>query len=79
MTNLYYSTAQCVAHHAASGCNMNPGDMLGTGTISAPTDDGLGALVEMNQAGKKVAFQMADGEDRKFFKDGDEVNITASC
>jgi fumarylacetoacetase len=58
---------------------MSPGDMLGTGTISAPTEDGLGALVEMNQAGKKVAFTMADGEERKFFKDGDEVNITASC
>lgn len=48
MMHLYYSTAQCVAHHAASGCNMSAGDMLGTGTISAPTEDGLGALVEMN-------------------------------
>jgi fumarylacetoacetase len=48
MMHLYYSAAQCVTHHACTGCNMNPGDMLGTGTISAPEESGYGALVEMN-------------------------------
>ena len=83
MKHLYYSAAQTVAHHAASGCNMSPGDMLGSGTISAPEREGYGSLLEMCWAGKTSSFDIETegGEKitRKFFLDGDECNFTATC
>jgi fumarylacetoacetase len=83
MKHLYYSAAQTVAHHAATGCNMSPGDLLGSGTISAPEREGFGSLVELSWAGKHNAIEIAleDGTkiERKFLKDGDELNFTGVC
>jgi fumarylacetoacetase len=83
MKHLYYSAAQTVAHHAATGCNMSAGDMLGSGTISAPEREGYGSLVELSWGGKhnsiEVEVEGAEKIERKFLKDGDEVNFTAVC
>lgn len=68
-----YSSAQQLAHHAASGCPMRVGDLLGTGTISGPTPDQTGALLEMTQGGRiPVAV---DGGTRTFLEDGDEIGL----
>lgn len=83
MKHLYYSAAQTVAHHAATGCNMSAGDMLGSGTISAPERSGFGSLVELCWAGKtnSIEIENEDGSkvERKFLKDGDSVNFTGVC
>jgi hypothetical protein len=61
-----------VAHHASNGCNLAPGDLLGTGTISAPGEEGFGSLLETTQGGKRP-IALASGEERRFLEDGDEV------
>jgi fumarylacetoacetase len=74
--HLYWTVAQLVAHHASNGCNLRPGDLLGTGTISAPTPDGYGSLLEISQGGK-APVTLATGNTRTFLEDGDEVIIRA--
>lgn len=74
--HLYWTVAQLVAHHASNGCNLRPGDLLGTGTISAPTPDGFGSLLEISQGGK-TPVTLATGHTRTFLEDGDEVIIRA--
>ncbi|WP_372618308.1 fumarylacetoacetase [Falsiroseomonas sp.] len=71
---LYWTPAQLVAHHASGGCNLRPGDLLGTGTIS--TEGGFGSLLEITRGGKQPV-QLASGETRRFLEDGDEVMLTA--
>jgi len=73
--HLYWSFAQMLAHHTVTGCNMQPGDLLGSGTISGPTPDSLGSLLEMTERGKKEV-PLSDGSTRKFLRDGDEVILT---
>lgn len=75
-SNMYWTVAQILAHHTVNGCNLRPGDLLGTGTISAPTRDGFGSLMEISQGGKQ-RFDLGDGETRGFLEDGDEVIFTA--
>jgi fumarylacetoacetase len=75
-SNMYWTPAQIVTHHASNGCNLNPGDILGTGTISAPTPDGFGSLMEISQGGKSVV-ELPSGETRAFLEDGDEILLTA--
>jgi fumarylacetoacetase len=75
-SNMYWTPAQIVTHHASNGCNLNPGDLLGTGTISAPTPDGFGSLMEISQGGKSVV-ELPSGETRAFLEDGDEILLTA--
>lgn len=75
-TNLYWTPAQLVAHHASGGCNLAPGDLLGTGTISAPTPEGLGSLLEMTKNGRELV-QLPNGETRGFLEDGDEIIMRA--
>jgi fumarylacetoacetase len=77
-SNMYWTLAQIVAHHASGGCNLNPGDLLGTGTISGPTADSYGSLLEITQGGKHP-FTLPTGETRSFLQDGDEISITASA
>jgi fumarylacetoacetase len=72
--HMYWTVAQLVAHHACNGCNLTPGDLLGSGTLSAPTEDGLGSLLEVTQGGRKP-IELASGETRRFLEDGDEVTI----
>jgi len=75
---MYWSAAQIVAHHSANGCNLQPGDLIGTGTLSTESSDGLGSLLEISQGGKQP-IQLASGETRSFLEDGDEVTLKAWC
>jgi len=72
---MYYSSAQQLAHHTESGCPMRVGDLLGSGTISGPTRDQTGALLEMTQGGKNPVN--VKGEERIFIEDGDEIGLYA--
>lgn len=72
-TVMYYSSAQQLAHHSVSGCPMRVGDLLGTGTISGPSLEETGALLEMTQGGKNPVS--VNGESRTFIEDGDEVAL----
>ena len=74
--HLYWTVAQLVTHHASNGCNLRPGDLFGSGTISAPTPDGLGSLLEITEGGKRP-IALASGNTRTFLDDGDEVIIRA--
>ena len=62
--------------HASNGCNLRPGDLLGSGTISAPTPDGYGSLLEITQGGAQP-IELASGNTRTFLDDGDEVIFRA--
>lgn len=75
-TSMYWTVAQIVTHHTSNGCNLNPGDLLGTGTISAPTDDGFGSMLEITRGGAKPVT-LPTGETRDFLQDGDEIVMTA--
>jgi len=74
----YWTPAQVVTHQASNGCNLQPGDLLGSGTISGPTPDSLGALLEMTQGGKHP-ISLPNGETRAFLEDGDEVILRGRC
>jgi fumarylacetoacetase len=74
--HMYWTVAQMVAHHASGGCNLNPGDLLGSGTISAPEPSGFGSLLESTRAGKD-AVPLPSGETRRFLEDGDEIILRA--
>jgi fumarylacetoacetase len=73
---MYWTVAQMIAHHTANGCNLMPGDLLGTGTISTPDPSGLGSLMELSQGGKSPVT-LPDGEERSFLEDGDELILSA--
>ncbi|HUQ75195.1 MAG TPA: fumarylacetoacetase [Burkholderiales bacterium] len=74
----YWTLAQIVAHQTSNGCNLKPGDLLGSGTISGPSADSLGSLMELTQGGKNP-LQLASGEARTFVEDGDEVIERGCC
>ncbi|MGL5002096.1 MAG: fumarylacetoacetate hydrolase family protein, partial [Casimicrobium sp.] len=74
----YWTVAQLVTHHTVNGCNMQPGDLLGTGTMSGPTEGSQGALLEITEGGKKP-IALANGETRTFLEDGDAIIMRASC
>ena len=74
--HLYWTVAQLIAHHSCNGCNLRPADIFGTGTISGPTDDALGSLLEISAGGRR-AVELASGETRRFLKDGDTVIMRA--
>jgi fumarylacetoacetase len=75
---MYWSAAQIVAHHSSNGCNLQPGDLIGTGTLSTEDAGGLGSLLEISKGGKEP-IQFANGETRSFLEDGDEVILKAWC
>jgi len=75
---MYWTIAQMLAHHTSTGCNMQPGDLLATGTISGPTEDSRGSLLERTWRGTQP-FKLPDGTERKFLQDGDEVIMKAYC
>ena len=74
--HLYWTPAQLITHHTSGGCRLRPGDLLGSGTISAPTADGFGSLLEITGGGAR-AIELPDGEQRTFLADGDEIILTA--
>jgi fumarylacetoacetase len=77
-TDLYWTLAQLVAHHTSGGCNLGAGDLFGTGTISGPTRDGYGSMMELSADGAR-ATTLASGETRTFVENGDEVIFRAHC
>lgn len=74
--HMYWTAAQLVAHHSSNGCNLRAGDLFGSGTLSAPTSDGLGSLLEITQGGR-VSVDLGAGQSRGFLEDGDEVVLRA--
>jgi fumarylacetoacetase len=75
---MYWSAAQIIAHHTCNGCNLQPGDLIGTGTLSTDNAGGLGSLLEISQGGKQPV-PLPSGETRSFLEDGDEVTLKAWC
>ena len=76
--NAYWAISQLVAHHTINGCNLQPGDLLGTGTLSGPTATEAGALIELTVGGKQP-LTLPGGEQRTFLEDGDGVILRAYC
>jgi fumarylacetoacetase len=74
----YWTIAQMVAHHTLNGCNLRPGDLLGTGTQSGAQHAQAGSLLELTRAGREP-LQLACGEQRRFLEDGDTVTMRAWC
>jgi fumarylacetoacetase len=74
--HMYWTPAQMIAHHASGGCNLQPGDLFGSGTISGPTSDTAGSLLEATDGGKNP-IRLVSGEERVFLQDGDEVILRA--
>ncbi len=74
----YWSVSQLVAHHTVNGCNLRPGDLFGTGTLSGPAPDQGGSLMELSAGGKKP-LQLANGEARGWLEDGDTVILRGYC
>ena len=77
-TDMYWTTAQMVAHHASNGCNLQPGDLLASGTVSGPTPDSRGRLLERTWRGRDP-ITLPDGEQRSFLEDGDEITMRGWC
>lgn len=74
----YWTLAQLVAHHSSNGCNLGPGDLLGTGTQSGPQPGQGGSLLELSQGGRQP-ITLPNGEKRSFLLDGDNVTLRAYC
>lgn len=74
----YWTPAQLVTHHAAGGCNLRAGDLLGSGTLSGPGPDESGSLLELTQGGKQP-IQLPNGEQRAFLADGDTLILRGHC
>ena len=74
----FWTAAQMVTHQASNGCNLQPGDLLGSGTISGPAPDALGSMLELTQGGK-IPVALPTGESRVFLEDGDEVILRGRC
>ena len=69
---MYWTLAQLLTHHASNGCNLQPGDLLGSGTVSGPTPDSRGCLLELTARGTEP-LRLPSDEERRFLEDGDEV------
>lgn len=76
--HLYWTPAQMVAHHTVNGCNLQPGDLIGTGTISGPRDEELSSMLELTAGGTRPVT-LPNGEIRRFLADGDEITFKARC
>ena len=77
-TSMYWSLAQMVAHHASNGCNLRPGDLIGSGTVSGVEKSSRGCLLELTWRGTEP-LQLPDGTRRRFLEDGDEVIFHGWC
>jgi fumarylacetoacetase len=78
MKYMYWTMSQQLAHHTINGCRINSGDMMGSGTISGPTENSFGSMLELTWGGKNP-IQMKDGSERKFINDGDTVIMRGYC
>jgi fumarylacetoacetase len=77
-SSVYWSPAQLVAHHTSNGCNLRPGDLLASGTVSGPTAESRGCLLERTWRGTEP-LTLPTGETRRFLEDGDEVSMRGRC
>ena len=75
---MYWTMAQQLTHHTVNGCPVNAGDMMGSGTISGPTKDSFGSMLELTWKGQNP-IQLLDGSERKFINDYDTVIMRAHC
>jgi fumarylacetoacetase len=78
LATMYWTPAQLVAHHTSNGCNLRPGDLLGSGTVSGPEKSERGCLLELTWRGREP-LALPSGETRAFLEDGDEVVMTGWC
>jgi fumarylacetoacetase len=76
--NLYWTMAQQIAHHTIGGCNLRPGDLLASGTISGPEKESRGSMLELTWRGSEP-LQMDNGDERVWLEDGDCLTITGWC
>ena len=76
MTTMYWTLAQLITHHSSNGCNLQAGDLLGTGTLSGAETGSRGSLLELSDGGKQP-IMLPDGEKRTFLEDGDEIIVIA--
>jgi len=76
--HLYWTPAQMLAHHTSGGCDLQTGDLLGSGTISGPSPEELASLLELAQDGR-TPVALPGGETRSWLQDGDEVIFTGRC
>jgi fumarylacetoacetase len=76
--DMYWTMSQMLAHHSSTGCVMRPGDLLASGTISGPTKESRGCMLERTWRGTEPV-KLGDGTERRFLQDGDEVTITGWC
>jgi fumarylacetoacetase len=75
---MYWTFGQMAAHHASNGCNLRPGDLRASGTVSGPEKDARGCLLELTWRGAEP-LTLPSGEERRFLEDGDEVIFTGAC
>jgi fumarylacetoacetase len=78
VTDLYWTVGQMLTHHTSNGCNMRPGDLFASGTISGASKDARGCLLELTSRGSEP-IELPGGETRKFLEDGDEVIMHGYC
>lgn len=76
--HLYWTVGQMIAHHTSNGCNLRPGDIFGSGTISGPEAGTFGSLLEITEGGRRP-LSLPSGESRRFLEDGDEVILRATA
>ncbi len=77
LRHLYWSIAQLVTHHSSNGCNLRPGDLLATGTVSGPEEGSEGCLLEKQKGAEAIC--LTSGESRRFLEDGDQITFRAYC
>lgn len=78
LAGLYWNVFQQIVHHTSAGCNLQPGDLLGSGTVSNGADGALGCLFEVTRGGRQ-SFDLERGGSRMYIEDGDEVSLTGWC
>ena len=76
--DMYWTLAQMLTHHASNGCNLRPGDLIASGTVSGPTKDSRGSMLELTWRGAEP-LGLPGGETRKFLQDGDEIVLRGTC
>jgi fumarylacetoacetase len=76
--NMYWTLSQMIAHQTSNGCNLRPGDLIGSGTVSGPERENRGCLLELTRGGAEPVA-LPNGETRKFLEDGDEVILRGWC
>ncbi|KFQ85370.1 Fumarylacetoacetase, partial [Phoenicopterus ruber ruber] len=76
--HMYWTMKQQLAHHSVNGCNLRPGDLLASGTISGPEPESFGSMLELSWNGTKE-IPLGSGQSRKFLQDGDEIILTGYC